>query len=525
MYYYYINTNTEADESAQGNPQKWIDCGYAFTSGDYEEYGERKLGKLNPGDILFMYVNEVGVVAVGEVLKHWDKKKHKAERLVDREYPEYRIPVEWFIRLVNKPIEKEVLKKIFGSDSGRWYPRKTLRRLENEKAKKLLKEAHIRDVCLEKVHIKNYRSLRDVELPLKPLTVIVGPNASGKSNIVNGLALLNNLMVFEKPPSMKAIQESLWAGGASNLTFQLQAKVGGTPAVYDLVLQAGADNVVVSEELLVEDKKVISIQNGAGIVLDDNATNTTKYEANRPALRSAGDYENKPITNALAEFIKEWHYYDFQPFTIRNNLAHFSPVTKELPEPMALDSYGARLPELLSDWYQNTPEVFHKVSESLASSTNIKIDQRTIDGNDQLCLWEGYNDPIPMWSASNGTLRLVAHYALLNQSELAPLMVIEEPDQHLHPRALKHIANALEQLAEQTQVIITTHSSQLLDIFTRENDSLGVLLLHNRFGDGTEVINIEDIRGDRPALEGWITDFGVGSAIFESEILQDLTEE
>ena len=44
---------------------------------------------------------------------------------------------------------------------------------------------------LEKVHIKNFLSLRDVELPLKPLTVLVGPNASGKSNILNALRLLN----------------------------------------------------------------------------------------------------------------------------------------------------------------------------------------------------------------------------------------------------------------------------------------------------------------------------------------------
>ena len=85
------------------------------------------------------------------------------------------------------------------------------------------------DVFLEKVHIKNYRSLRDVELPLKPLTVIVGPNASGKSNILSGLALLNNLMVFEKPPAVEAIQDFLWAGGASDMSLPIAGKSGGNP--------------------------------------------------------------------------------------------------------------------------------------------------------------------------------------------------------------------------------------------------------------------------------------------------------
>ena len=123
-------------------------------------------------------------------------------------------------------------------------------------------------------------------------------------------------------------------------------------------------------------------------------------------------------------------------------------------------------------------------------------------------------------------MRLVAYYILLNEPELPPLIAIAEPERNLHPGALADITNVLEQISEHSQVIITTHSSQLLDAFNPENlsDSLGVLLLRNVPGFGTEVINLEDIRGDRAALDGWITDFGLGSAIFDSELLQDLME-
>ena len=344
---------------------------------------------------------------------------------------------------------------------------------------------------------------------------------------MNGLALLNSLMVVEKLPPVEFIQDSLWAGEANDMTFQLQAKVEGTQAVYDLLLKVEADNVIVGEELLVKDRKVISIQNGEGTVQDEDGENETKYKSNKLALKSAGDYGNKPVTSALTQFIKDWKAYDFQPEDIRDRLTRFAPVTKELPESPKLDSYGFRLPTLLSYWHRNTPEGFRSVSESLAASTNLKIDQRTIDGDDQLCLLEGYPNPIPMRGASDGTLRLVAYYTLLNEPELPSLIAIEEPERSLHPRVLTDIAKALKQLAEQTQVIITTHSSQLLDAFNPKDlsDSLGILLLRNYPGHGTEVINIEDIRRDRVALDGWITDFGVGSAIFESELLQDLMEE
>ena len=175
------------------------------------------------------------------------------------------------------------------------------------------------------------------------------------------------------------------------------------------------------------------------------------------------------------------------------------------------------------------PECFRNVSESLAACTNISIDRRPVNDDNQLCLLEGYKNPIPLEGASDGTLRLVAYWTLLNEPELPPFIAIEEPERGLHPGALKEIAYVLERIAERTQVIITTHSSQLLDTFSSESlsDWLGILLLHNRPGLGTEVINIEEIRGDkdRKGLDGWIVDFGVGSAIFDSGLLQDLMED
>ncbi len=44
---------------------------------------------------------------------------------------------------------------------------------------------------LKEIHIKNYRSLRNITLPIKSLTVLVGPNASGKSNTLNALHLFS----------------------------------------------------------------------------------------------------------------------------------------------------------------------------------------------------------------------------------------------------------------------------------------------------------------------------------------------
>lgn len=385
---------------------------------------------------------------------------------------------------------------------------------------------------LKNVHIENYLSLRDVALRLKPLTVLVGPNASGKSNVLSALRLLNKMIIHEDPPLVDIIRDSLWAGEVNHITFQLHAEVEETQASYKLMLKADAENPFVAENLWVEDVKVISIQSGEGTVRDENSKQETKYRSNKLALGSAGDYGDKPITSALTEFVKGWVFYDFEPSWMRiyyHDLGEMiledeSPEFRESPQ---LWREGFTLPLLLSSWYEKAPERFHNVSESLAASTNIKIDQRSIGGELELCLLEGYENPIPLEKASDGILRLVAYYTLLNQPELPPLIGIEEPERNLHPGALTDIANVLEQIAERTQVIITTHSSQLLDAFNPENlsDSLGILLLNKHPKHGTGVINLEAIRRDQAALDGWITDFGIGSALFDSELLQDLKGE
>ena len=130
---------------------------------------------------------------------------------------------------------------------------------------------------------------------------------------LSALRLLNWMIRVEELPPTEAIQDLFWAGKASHITFELKSKVQRTPAVYKLDLKGEHSNLLVDEELRVEDVNVISIQNGQGKVKDEDSKNETTYNSNKLALRSAGDYGNKPVTSVLTEFIKGWEFYDFQP--------------------------------------------------------------------------------------------------------------------------------------------------------------------------------------------------------------------
>jgi predicted ATPase len=394
-------------------------------------------------------------------------------------------------------------------------------------------------VFLEQIHIKNFMSLRDVVLPLKRLTVLVGPNASGKSNILRSLELLKRMMYAENPPPADFIRNVLWTGSANNISFQFQMKKHEIPINYRLELKTISEdeNQIALEELIVDKVNVISVKNGRGKVRDEDDKNPTLYRPSKPklALKTASDYGNKPVTNALTEFIRGWEFYDFEPDIMRGGDIFHRKINREINRNSkrsdrlpGFNDDGSALRDILSYLSENDKKCFDSVNEAFESCTKLKIEYRNSDGDDDddLYVWEGCEHPVSLRKASDGTMRLLAYHVLANLPELPSLIAIEEPERNLHSAALKEIASILERLSERTQVIITTHSSQLLDAFNPENlsDQLGVLLLQNIPGKGTKVINLEEKRKDREALNGWMTDFGIGSAVFDSELLQDFAE-
>ena len=140
MKYYYINTDKKTLDCSPH--AKWIRYDRAFTSGNppegYEKYGAQVLGKLELGDILFMYVNKRGVVAAGQVSESWDRCSYEgSDRLIYQniECAEYRIGVDWCLPVVNNPISMDDLREIIG-----WTPIPTLLRIKDTDAAERLFE-------------------------------------------------------------------------------------------------------------------------------------------------------------------------------------------------------------------------------------------------------------------------------------------------------------------------------------------------------------------------------------------------
>jgi predicted ATPase len=374
---------------------------------------------------------------------------------------------------------------------------------------------------LESIRVQNYRSLRDVKLFLKPLTIIVGPNASGKSNCLAALKLVNTMISSSELPPRGFIKYVHWAENDDPIEFELTANCHKRTTQYSLSLGWARSQTPFQQEILtIQNTTVISVARGKGLVYNDDGTNSLPYQGTDLALKSAGSYGSRPITNTFADFIRGWQFYDVNPEDIRE-YSSAPPTFFRISD--GLDTKGRALSALISHWASRDPDFLALVNETMKVCGGAEL-EITKSRDKHIRMLEGLSKPLSLDSASDGTLRLLAYNVLLHQPNPPTLIGVEEPERNLHPAVLTQVSRILEQLAQRTQVVITTHSSQLLDCFTPDSLSknLAILLLRKKAESGTEAISLEEIRSDHEALQDWMTDFGIGNAIFQSQLLQDI---
>lgn len=388
---------------------------------------------------------------------------------------------------------------------------------------------------LTTTRIKNFKSLGDVDLNFRNLTILVGSNSSGKSNSLEALSFLKDLLARNALPKLEGRQRLLRysSDDAINFRITVEDEDDNNKAEYSVSLEASKKNTLIaSENLKVNGIEVIQIANGEGEVRDENGENHQKYQSDPQiieglALRSAGNFGNKPLTKKIANFIRDWQFYDVDPDIIRqyselNKILSLRKIHGNEAIP-SLGTQAGEVQEVLNYWVENEPDKFDEVSKELQNYLNIRL-IRGEEGEGIVKILEANAKEMPLSSMSDGTLRVIAYLILLYQSEIPSLIGIEEPERNLHPGLLKDVASIMKRLSKRTQVVFTTHSSQLLDCFPSEEISseISVILLSKKDESGTKACLLDKLTENREDLLDWIDDFGLGSAIYHSHLIEEI---
>lgn len=333
---------------------------------------------------------------------------------------------------------------------------------------------------IKSIRIKNYLSLRDVEIELGRRNVLIGPNMSGKSNLIDCLKFLSQLATKGLRDALFVMRgghrEIVWKGAddpAISLGITLEHADGDSSArifAYDISIIGSLANdrvAVASEHLTTSTKggtrKLFSVSNGDGEVEYGGALQKTKVQSDQTGLE-AFSFPGSDIST-FKNFIGSCRFYHLIPQLMR---AGNQPTPQ-----IFLDEAGTNF----SSWMltlQTHPEEFKRLSlaasEILPGLSDLLI-QPTQAASVSLSTRERYlKRPISIARMSDGELAFLGLLSLiLAPTDLgAPLYCIEEPESHLHPKLLETLVEILDQRQQElgaraAQIIATTHSPLLLD--------------------------------------------------------------
>jgi predicted ATPase len=390
----------------------------------------------------------------------------------------------------------------------------------------------------------NYKSLRDVDVTLRPLSVLFGPNAAGKSNFIDALQLLSRIAgsrslkeAFDPPYRGKPMESfSFDDTGLEGLTkkdtasFLIEVDIDLSPAVIEAVNREILETKrgQISEGNGGEPKRPasfihhsrlryrieigISPRTGVLHVADEHlvALGHDGQPKTRPLpflelvgrrihLRMEGQshptYFDRYLDHAI---VSRPHYAPHYPHltALKKELQswffyYFEPRERmraptSVKEVRHIGLMGEELAAFLNTLRNLDPRQFEAVEKAvhslIPSITGIRTEVNKV-GEVELSLMEG---PVAMPArvVSEGTLRVLGLLALSGVKEPPAVIGFEEPENGVHPRRIRDIAKILVSRAESgnTQLIVTTHSPILPDHVL--DDSLFVC----RKKDGTTAI-------------------------------------
>ncbi|MYZ46797.1 AAA family ATPase [Propylenella binzhouense] len=341
--------------------------------------------------------------------------------------------------------------------------------------------------------ISGYRSLRDLVLPLGPLTIVTGANGSGKSSLYRAVRLLADAAQGRLVASLAAeggLQSTLWAGPEQ---FSRGMKAGDDPVqggprrdrvrlrlgfasedygyAVDLGLPVtggsafGRDPEIKAEAVWAGEKlgrhNAFALRSGPVVrILDEKAERAvvlSDLAAFDSMMTHAADPRGAPELLALRERMRSWRFYD-----------HFRA---DPAAPARRPQVGTRTPVLASDGADLAAalETIREIGDAEALDSAIAdafsgaaIEIRIADGLFEATMRQkGLLRPLRAAELSDGTLRYLLLAAALLSPRPPSLLVLNEPETSLHPDLLAPLARLIARASAATQVVVVTHAAAL----------------------------------------------------------------
>jgi predicted ATPase len=384
-------------------------------------------------------------------------------------------------------------------------------------------------VPLREIHVSGYRSVRELRLKLKPINVLTGPNASGKSNLYNSVFLLAKAasgglaQVIADEGGMPSV---LWAGARKSRSLgstrlqpaRMSLGVKTDTFNYDLVcglpkLQGPVptsqfhsafhlDPEVKEEHVWMEASNGLKVtffkRDARGAWILDSGERLTDYSGQllptESVLSQLREPHLYPELSALRSEMSRWRFYH-----------HFRT---DSDSPLRHPQVGVRTPVLSHDGrdlaaaLQTINEIgqsedLHEAIRQAFPGASLEIEHDEETGMFAVLMrMPGLKRPLRARELSDGTLRYLCLLAALLSPHPPALLALNEPETSLHPDLLEPLATQMVKASKNSQLWAVTHSAKLAELVEKHSGEAPVRL-HLVGGEtrvvGQTVLDVDEV--------------------------------
>ena len=342
---------------------------------------------------------------------------------------------------------------------------------------------------ITELRLRNWKSFFDATLFIDPITVIIGTNASGKSNIFDALKLLSALAspidIMDIAKNVRGGAEGIIRRGEQmcNLTITMEGDKSSEQLIYEVALAFDEQrNIYIKDESLIlatTKKNLVMFERKDLDEMNKSLVSVALYTEGKPRYQN---FSAKTSVLSQIEYVNCVRRIKDSTLTVVNNLRKirlsnpipermrdFAPLSKTIAEDASdLAGYLANLDEELKSV---TYDAILKYLKPLPDRDIKSIRADKIPMTDKAMLFcteewtAGHTQEQSALGMSDGTLRFAGIIAMLITAEDKALILLEELDKGVHPSRAKDLVKMLKEIGKQKKldIICTTHNATFVD--------------------------------------------------------------
>lgn len=359
---------------------------------------------------------------------------------------------------------------------------------------------------LDCITVRGFKSIASVDrLALGPINLIIGPNGSGKSNFIGVFSFLHEIREGRLNDYIRK------AGGAEQLLHF------GSKTTKEIKVQISFQKEVNRYELILKLTEDDSLYPGIEMVsFWDKAYPRPINHTLRPRENGLEAGISDPNVGRIGGWVRhrlgKWRLYHV------HDTSATSPMRKtaKLDDNDFLRPDGSNLSAFLYLLMMKHPNEYRLIRRTIQRVApffdDFLLKPDPLNEETIRLSWKHKNSDqyFGASSLSDGTLRFIALAVLFLQPEpfRPSVILVDEPELGLHPHAIELLAALVRQAAQQTQVILSTQSSLLLDHFQPED-----VLVTERVSGRTEFLRLDSSR-----LASWLEEYSLGQLWEKNEL-------